>query len=26
LLMGAGSIEQVAQELRDTGFKWGEAA
>jgi len=26
LLMGAGSIEQVAHELRDTGFKWGEAA
>ena len=26
LLMGAGSIEQLAHELRDTGFKWGEAA
>ena len=26
LLMGAGSIEQVAQELRDTGFNLGMAA
>ena len=26
LLMGAGSIEQVAHELRDSGFKWGDAA
>ena len=26
LLMGAGSIEQVAHELRDTGFKLGKAA
>ena len=26
LLMGAGSIEQVAQELRDTGFSMGMAA
>jgi UDP-N-acetylmuramate--alanine ligase len=26
LLMGAGSIEQIAHELRDTGFRWGEAA
>ena len=26
LLMGAGSIEQVAHELRDTGFRWGKAA
>ena len=26
LLMGAGSIEHVAHELRDTGFRWGEAA
>ena len=26
LLMGAGSIEQVAQELRDTGFNMGMAA
>ncbi len=26
LLMGAGSIEQVAHELRDTGFRWEEAA
>ena len=26
LLMGAGSIEQVAHELRDTGFKWEKAA
>ena len=25
LLMGAGSIEQVAHELRETGFRWGEA-
>ena len=25
LLMGAGSIEQVAHELRDTGFIWGKA-
>ena len=25
LLMGAGSIEQVAHELRDTGFRWGKA-
>lgn len=24
LLLGAGSIEQVAQELRDTGFKYGD--
>jgi UDP-N-acetylmuramate--alanine ligase len=26
LLMGAGSIEQVANELRDSGFRMGEAA
>jgi UDP-N-acetylmuramate--alanine ligase len=26
LLMGAGSIEQLAQELRETGFIYGEAA
>jgi UDP-N-acetylmuramate--alanine ligase len=26
LLMGAGSIEQVANELRDSGFRIGEAA
>jgi UDP-N-acetylmuramate--alanine ligase len=26
LLLGAGSIEQVAHELRDSGFKYGEAA
>ncbi len=26
LLLGAGSIEQVAHELRETGFKYGEAA
>ncbi len=25
LLMGAGSIEKVAHELRDTGFRWEEA-
>ena len=25
LMMGAGSIEQVAHELRNNGFRWGEA-